>query len=236
MPAMLFAFLLVFVIGFLPMLPVAAQACPPAKQPELSQRLEVMLKRQRYLDVRECVVRLFEADDSDTYTDEVNYQLASQYRSALDKQLELAGTKPSAREAQQVVRLWLHYIEFARPEFDPTRHRAAFQALVRFGAYVELQSYRQSIIKAMDRADGKLKLGDADLLFDLIRRCPNYYNISDPNQNISCRQDCTAFFDAISKDIGESLGRATQMSGPARSAFSRNNEALLGGIAACPRG
>lgn len=234
MPMMLFAFLLVFVIGFLPMLPVAAQACPPAKQPELRQTLEDMSKRQRYLDVRECVVSLIDADDSDTYTDEVNYQMASQYRSALDG--SLSGENPSAKEAQQVVHLWLRYVEFARSPFDSTRHRVALQALVRFGAYGTLQDFRPSIIKAMDRADGKLTVRDADLLFDVIRRCPNYSNISDPNRNISCRQDCTTFFNAISKDIRESLGRATQMSGPARSAFSRNNEALLGGIAACPRG
>ena len=224
MPIKRFVFLLAFGISFLPIFQAAAQFCPPPRQPELGQTLQDMAKRQRYLDVMECVVSLINAEDSDSYTDEVNYQLASQYRSALDG--SLSGANPSAQEAHQVVRLWLQYIEFARPDFDPSRHRAALQALVRFGAYSKFQDFRPSIIKAMDRADGKLAQRDADLLFDVIRRC----------RNISCWQDCTTFFNAISKDISESLGRATQMSGPARSAFSRNNEALLGGIAACPRG
>jgi hypothetical protein len=234
MPTMRFVFLLAFSISFLPIFQAAAQVCPPPRQPELGQTLQDMAKRQRYLDVRKCVVRLIESDDSESYTDEVNYQLASQYRSALDR--SLSGANPSAQEAQQVVRLWLRYIEFARPEFDPSRHRAAWRALVLFGAYSKLQDFTPSIIKAMDRADGKLTVDDAELLFRVIRRCPNYSNISDPNRNISCRQDCTTFFNVISKDIRESLGRATQMSGPARSAFSQNNEALLGSIAACPRG
>ncbi len=232
MPTMRFVFLLAFGIGFLPIFQAGAQVCPPPRQPELGQTLKNMIDRGRYLDVRDCVDHLSAAEEADSYSDEVRYQLASQFRDALDKE---QGVTTSAQAAQKIVRLWMSYVEFAQPDYDPVRHRQAFLALVRFSAYSKFQDFRPSIINAMERADGKLISADARLFFEIIRRCPSYSNISNPLRNISCQQDCASFFRTVSKEIAESLTRATQLSGPARSAFLQNNEALLRDVAACPR-
>ena len=177
-----------------------AHACPPMRQPELSQGLDRMIRARRAADAIDCV-RQHESS-AEEQSDELRYQLAQQLSNAME---QLAGLGDSRQvDRRLAARLWAGYLEQQQRPFDANRAAFATRKLTQLARYTGMEERLPAIATGIRAARARLDTELANLVFTSLRRCSAWTR---PDSrwtcSVACRELTLDFIERLRQHFGE---------------------------------